>query len=191
MPASYQAASHEPKYSIHTEGWTEGRRRIGRIVDTREREAYTALFDHLERGWRILSPLAATAEALAYSRPGLIPSSDLHQDVAAFVHVMLTEEFRGIAFECLTLIPEPSGRVPDPRAEDPIADMAVVLRCLRIAALSAAHPAFPAPFRTMPDAARALGEWSGDFARVFRPVARRACAAHRGSRPLQILSGTP
>jgi hypothetical protein len=126
-----EAAPQEPRYTIHTEDWAEGRRRIGRIADAREREAYAALFDHLERGWRILAPLAVRAEALAYSRPSSVPAPDLHQDMAGFVHVLLTEEYRGIAFECLTLIPEPSGRVADPRAVDPVTDMDVMLRCLR------------------------------------------------------------
>lgn len=87
----------EPYASLYTPEWGNGLFLIGAMPEP-EQGYYHAFFAHLDAGWKIVQPLQLAAEALMF---GHSPQDD----VAHWVDVEITDNYRWLANACLQMIP--------------------------------------------------------------------------------------
>ena len=125
-----------------------------------ERGHYEAFFAHLDAGWKTVRVLQLVAEALIY---GHSP----RDDVANWVDVEITDNFRWLAFACLQMIPSvhilaevrsPFG--PEPPVDELEPEAQMIGRNARLLAMMEGSANFPASMRgIVGPAASALTVW--------------------------------
>jgi len=138
-----------------------------------ERGHYRAFFAHLEAGWRVVRVLQIAAEALMHGH-----SPD--DDVANWVDVEITDNYRWLAYACLQMIPNlrilaelgdrsPFG--PEPPVDELEPEARVLGRNARLLAMMEGAGAFPQAFRgIVGPAASALTAWERELPAVAAPV---------------------
>lgn len=152
----------EPSATMHTPDWADGLRRIERMRG-KKRDRYRALFAHLDFGWGAVRQLQLAAESI------MVPG-EREDDVGGFVDGQVTDYYRGIALGCLLLVP--GGRTGDPPTlEDVVAEAELVARHVRLLAMAAHAPGFPAAFLEVVGAAsETLDAWETGLGAVAEPV---------------------
>jgi hypothetical protein len=132
-----------------------------------ERQHYTTFFAHLDAGWQAVRPLQLAAESL-------LDGGDPRNDVALFVDVDVTDNFRWLALGCLQTIPEylpPHARAlkrsgfaspygDEPPIDELIPEAEMLARNVRLLARMERSRGFPPVFLgIVRPAAEAMGEW--------------------------------
>jgi len=170
----------EPNASLYTPEWRNGLFLIGAIPEP-ERGYYAAFFAHLDAGWKIVQPLQLAAESLLF---GHSPEDD----VADWLSIEITDNYRWLANACLQMIPNvhifdaelkerlceggfasPFGDEPPVDELEPEAQM--IGRNARLLAMMEGAAGFPQAFRgIVGPAASALTAWERDLPAVAAPV---------------------
>jgi hypothetical protein len=172
--------SGEPRVTLYSHEWRNGMFLIGAIPEP-ERGYYRAFFAHLETGWKTVRVLQIAAESLLH---GHSPCDD----VANWVDVEITDNFRWLAFACLQMIPNvrifdaeleerlneggfasPFGQEPPVDELEPEAQM--LGRNVRLLAMMEGAAGFPHALRgIVAPAASALTAWERALPAVAAPV---------------------
>lgn len=162
----------EPYASLYTPEWQNGMFLIGAMPE-REQAYYRAFFAHLDAGWKTVRPLQRAAEALIYGHSPL-------DDVANWVDVEITDNYRWLALACLQMIPSvsilaemrdrrPFG--PEPPLDDLEPEAQQLARNARLLAMMEGSAGFPASMRGLVGpAASALTVWDLELPTVAAPV---------------------
>jgi hypothetical protein len=162
----------EPRVTLYSAEWQKGMYEIKAMPEP-ERRHYRAFFEHLETGWLIVRTLQLAAEALLYGH-----SPD--DDVANWIDVEITDNFRWLAFACLQMIPSfrilpelgdraPFG--PEPPVDELEPESQMLGRNVRLLAMMEGAAGFPQAFRGMVGpAASAFTAWERELPTIAAPV---------------------
>lgn len=129
----------EPHYTIYGEAWDAGRASVVALRSPQLQAAYGALLDHLEWGWIVLRRLQTVAEYLpiAERRPWHI-----HQCIAEYIEIDITDNFRHLAFTCRDRLPA-EGRAGTVAAYDVLSEAEAINRSLRVLDLARGNVHMP------------------------------------------------
>jgi len=170
----------EPYASLYTHEWRNGTFLIGAMPEP-EQGYYRAFFAHLDAGWKIVQPLQLAAESLLHGHSPL-------DDVANWLDVEITDNFRWLALGCLQMIPNvrifdadleerfceggfasPFGPEPPVDELEPEAEM--LARNVRLLAMMEGAAGFPQALRgIVAPAASALTAWERELPTLAAPV---------------------
>ena len=165
----------EPRASLYTPRWQQGMFTIGAMPEP-QRAYYTAFFAHLDLAWRTIRPLQLAAETLLF---GHCPQDD----VANWLDVEITDNFRWLALGCLQMIPNlriftedeesfpyyPFG--PEPPVDELEPEAQMLARNFRLLATMECAAAFPAALRgIVAPAASAFDTWERELPTLAAPV---------------------
>lgn len=166
----------EPRASLYTPDWLDGQERI-ELLPEPERGHYTRFFAHLDAGWQAVRPLQLAAESLL--------AVDPRHDVALFVDVDISDNFRWLALGCLQTIPEyhtldaptlrkAGFRSPygdEPPIDELIPEAEMLARNVRLLARMERSRGFPPVFLgIVRPAAEAMEQWQRWMATRSHPV---------------------
>lgn len=171
----------EPRVSIYTPEWRNRLFLIGALPEP-EQGYYRAFFAHLDAGWRIIRTLQVAAEALLF---GHSP----RDDVASWIDVEITDNYRWLAGACLDMIPgvqifeehsEPDGDSPfgpAPPVDELEFEAQVLARNVRLLAMMEGAAGFPHTLRgIVGPAASALTAWDLELPTLSAPVVQYVVA---------------
>ena len=170
----------EPFASIYTPEWRDGVFLIGAIPEP-EQGYFRAFFAHLDAAWQIVQPLQLAAESLLY---GHSPQDD----VADWLSIEITDNFRWLAAACLQMIPHvrifdaeleerlfdsgfasPFGQ--DPPVDELDSEARMLARNARLLAMMEGAAGFPNALRGLvAPAASALTAWERELPTLAAPV---------------------
>jgi hypothetical protein len=170
----------EPHASLYTPEWQQGMFALG-LMPEPERAYYAAFFAHLDAGWKTVRTLQLAAETLLY---GHSPEDD----VANWLDVEITDNYRWLAQACLQMIPSlrifaedepapadkphrfyPFG--PEPPVDEFEFEVRVLARNVRLLAAMEGAASFPAALRgIVAPAASALTAWEREAHFKAAPV---------------------
>jgi hypothetical protein len=166
MPEDVRAGE-EPRRTLYTPEWDEAQKRLAMLRGLEGGERLARLLAHLEAGWTLLRPLELLAErALAAGAEGALA------DAAGFVDVSVLDHFRGVADDCVRMVPGHARHWRRVELDAVESELGWCARNLRILRMAADGPAFPADLRPAVEAAgAAFPAWHAEFIPLFRPVA--------------------
>ena len=167
----WPTALSEPYWMIPADEWEAARERVGRIALPCQRQAFAALVDHMEAGWKIIAAIQVEADRIIHSGRRAPPAA---RAVAGFLECDPTDTYRMIAQMCTDGVPGGPKHWLDALG-DVEGEAEEIVRHLRMAYMAASHHSFPPLLAVvLRDAYPRMAKWLKKLPSVLRPVERLA-----------------
>jgi hypothetical protein len=174
-------------YSIYNSTHEPGRERARFIISRPVREAYIAVMDALDEGWRILHPIAAVAEAYAMNQVPCWPEA---LALAWVLRVDVVDEYRGVVFDCWESVPQAQGS-NRPMIANAVDECCEIERYLHVVELAARSDRCPVEIQQLIGPVRqSFVHWLERFKGIVAPVAAIEYGCELDGAPPPLVSKT-